>query len=54
MAKDIASQREAARLGRAQQLKCLADFEAGRPVIFKVCNNPKGFKCVPCEKNRFF
>lgn len=43
-AKDIASQREAARLGRAMQLKMLAEFEAGRPAVFKVCNNPKGFR----------
>eukprot|EP00048_Salpingoeca_helianthica_P006060 m.94543 g.94543 ORF g.94543 m.94543 type:complete len:375 (-) comp13862_c1_seq3:1657-2781(-) len=46
-AKDIASQREAARLGRAMQIKMLAEFEAGRPAVFKVCNNPKGFRINP-------
>jgi hypothetical protein len=40
------SQREAARLGRAEQLRALRDFEAGKIVTFKVMNNPKGFRLV--------
>ena len=42
------SQKEAARRGRMEQLKTLADFEAGKLVTFKVVNNPKGFKFVLC------
>lgn len=49
MAKDVSSQREAARLGRAMQLKMLSEFEAGRPAVFKVTNNPKGFRINPGE-----
>eukprot|EP00039_Didymoeca_costata_P018659 m.334435 g.334435 ORF g.334435 m.334435 type:complete len:366 (+) comp17354_c0_seq1:197-1294(+) len=38
------SAREDARRGRVAQLDILSQFEAGKPVTFKVHNNPAGFK----------
>lgn len=38
------SAREEARRGRIAQLEVLKQFEAGKPVTFKVHNNPAGFK----------
>ncbi len=39
-----ASAREAARLGRIEQLKVLGAYERGETVTFVVHNNAKGFK----------
>lgn len=36
--------REEARKGRVSQLSVLTDFQAGKPVTFKVHNNPTGYK----------
>lgn len=44
MSEGVVSQREAARLGRMQQLKVLADFEAGKTVVFKVMGKQQGFR----------
>jgi len=40
----MSSARELARLGRIEQLKVLAEFEAGKEVSFKVHNKPEGYK----------
>ena len=42
----MTSQRELARMGRMEQMHTLKQFEAGMTVIFKVSNNPKGFRLV--------
>lgn len=41
--------REAARLGRIEQLAVLKDFEDGKGVLFKVHNRPQGYKLLKTD-----